>query len=178
MEQHPKSNHPSAEEWAAGPHFNPYPWAEKQKLSHEQSVNTIWLSQNASTRFGSNSELLMALPPETPRQAIHRKTRAILGSMRRSTLGLAMLAALGARRPISDREARMRQAGAQMREMAAQHAAAVERQKVFEAEAVSRRAELTVVDAAQELRDNVSRDQARGTFEAMMRAKELREGSE
>lgn len=121
------------------------------------------------------NDLHPVLPPRvTQEQALHHhNTKQAIGALPRNTLGIAILRALRMRLPNPPRQARvltpaMVQASAQqiqkMREELAAQRAQDDGPDIVD----------TTQGAVEELRGSVTRSEAQSTFEAQMRAAELR----
>lgn len=109
-------------------------------------------------------------PPITQEQAIaHHNTKQAIGALPRNILGIACLRALNMRLPMPPREPQM-----VTREMVEESNRRIQQMREELARESAPVVEDTTQQAVEELRGSVARTEAQSTFEAQMRARELR----
>jgi hypothetical protein len=109
-------------------------------------------------------------PPITQEQAIaHHNTRQAIGALPRNILGIAILRAMNMRLPMPPRRPQM-----VTREMVEESNRRIQQMREELARESAPVIEDTTEGAMEELRGSVVRSEAQSTFEAQMRARELR----
>lgn len=109
-------------------------------------------------------------PPITQEQAIaHHNTKQAIGALPRNILGIAVLRSLNMRLPMPPRKPQM-----VTREMVEESNRRIQQMREELARESAPVVEDTTQQAVEELRGSVVRTEAQSTFEAQMRARELR----